>query len=139
MDTTTAHQLLHPRSWKAARGYSNGMVATGRLIFVAGQIGWNKDQIFESDDLADQTRQSLSNVVSVLAEAGAKPVHITRLTWFITDKKDYLARLAHIGKAYQDVMGRHFPTMTMVQVAALIEDEAKVEIEATAVLPWPAG
>lgn len=135
METEPAHQLLHPRNWKAAKGYSNGVLAEGRAVFIAGQIGWNGDQVFESGDLVEQTRQALSNVVAVLAEAGGKPEHIVRMTWYITDKRDYLARLEGIGAAYRSVMGRHFPAMTMVQVAALIEDEAKVEIEATAVIP----
>jgi enamine deaminase RidA (YjgF/YER057c/UK114 family) len=135
MEMKQAHHSLHPHGWKAAKGYSNGVLAEGQTVFVAGQIGWNKDQMFESNDLVGQTRQALSNIVAVLAEGGGKPEHITRMTWFITDKRDYLSRLGEIGEAYRDVMGRHFPAMTMVQVVALIEDEAKVEIEATAVIP----
>jgi enamine deaminase RidA (YjgF/YER057c/UK114 family) len=129
------HQLLHPRNWKRAKGYVNGMAAQGRTVFVAGQVGWNADQRFESQDFVAQTRQALANVVAVVREAGGAPEHITRLTWYITDKKEYLARLAEVGEAYRSVMGTHFPAMTMVQVVALVEDEAKVEIEATAVLP----
>ena len=129
------HTLLHPRSWKPARGYANGVLAQGRTVYVGGQIGWNGDQIFESTDLVAQTAQVLRNIAAVVAEAGGRPEHITRMTWFITDKRDYLANLSEIGAAYRSVMGRHFPAMTMVQVVALIEDEAKVEIEATAVLP----
>jgi len=129
------HQLLHPRHWKRAKGYANGIAAEGRIVFVAGQIGWNADQKFESQDFVAQTRQALQNIVAVVREAGGAPEHITRLTWFITDKKEYLSRLAEVGEAYRSVMGTHFPAMTMVQVVALVEDEAKVEIEASAVMP----
>jgi enamine deaminase RidA (YjgF/YER057c/UK114 family) len=129
------HQMLHPRHWKRAKGYANGIAAEGRIVFVAGQIGWNADQKFESQDFVAQTRQALENIVAVVREAGGTPEHITRLTWFITDKKEYLSRLAEVGDAYRSVMGTHFPAMTMVQVVALVEDEAKVEIEAQAVLP----
>ena len=101
---------------------------------MAGQIGWNSEQEFESDDFVVQVRQALANIVAVLAEAGAGPEHIMRLTWYVTDKNEYLARLDEVGQAYRDVLGRHFPAMTLVQVAALVEDRAKVEIEATAVL-----
>jgi enamine deaminase RidA (YjgF/YER057c/UK114 family) len=131
----TAHQLLHPRSWKPAKGYANGVAAEGRMIFLAGQIGWNAEQKFESRDFVAQTRQALRNIVAVLQEAGGMPEHVTRLTWFVTDKKEYLSRLADVGEAYRSVMGKHFPAMTMVQVVALIEDDAKVEIEALAVVP----
>jgi enamine deaminase RidA (YjgF/YER057c/UK114 family) len=129
------HQLLHPRHWKRAKGYANGIAAEGRIVFVAGQIGWNAEQKFESQDFVAQTRQALQNIVAVVREAGGAPEHITRLTWFITDKKEYLSRLAEVGEAYRSVMGTHFPAMTMVQVVALVEDEAKVEIEASAVMP----
>jgi enamine deaminase RidA (YjgF/YER057c/UK114 family) len=129
------HQMLHPRHWKRAKGYANGIAAEGRIVFVAGQIGWNADQKFESQDFVAQTRQALENIVAVVREAGGTPEHITRLTWFITDKKEYLSRLAEVGDAYRSVMGTHFPAMTMVQVVALVEDAAKVEIEASAVLP----
>jgi enamine deaminase RidA (YjgF/YER057c/UK114 family) len=129
------HRFLHPRHWKRARGYANGIAAEGQIVFVAGQVGWNADQKFESEDFVTQTRQALQNIVAVVREAGGTPEHITRLTWFITDKKEYLSRLAEIGEAYRSVMGTHFPAMTMVQVVALVEDEAKVEIEASAVLP----
>jgi enamine deaminase RidA (YjgF/YER057c/UK114 family) len=128
------HQLLHPRHWKRAKGYANGIAAEGRMVFVAGQIGWNADQKFESQDFVAQTRQALQNIVAVVREAGGAPEHITRLTWFITDKKEYLSRLAEVGEAYRSVMGTHFPAMTMVQVVALVEDGAKVEIEASAVI-----
>jgi enamine deaminase RidA (YjgF/YER057c/UK114 family) len=128
-------QFLHPRHWKRAKGYANGIAAEGRMVFVAGQIGWNADQKFESQDFVAQTRQALQNIVAVVREAGGAPEHITRLTWFITDKKEYLSRLAEVGEAYRSVMGTHFPAMTMVQVVALVEDAAKVEIEASAVIP----
>ena len=127
-------EMLNPRNWKPAKGYANAVAASGRTVFVGGQIGWNGDQQFETDDFVGQTRQALENIRDILAEAGAAPDRITRMTWFITDKREYLSRLAEVGEAYRSVMGRHFPAMTMVQVAALIEDRAKVEIEATAVL-----
>ena len=129
------HQLLHPRHWKRAKGYANGIAAEGRIVFVAGQIGWNANQKFESQDFVVQIRQALQNIVAVVREAGGAPEHITRLTWFITDKEEYLSRLAEVGEAYRSVMGSYFPAMTMVQVVALVEDEAKVEIEASAVTP----
>jgi len=131
----TTLRFLHPRHWKSAKGYANGIVAAGRTVFVAGQVGWNADQQFESRDFVAQTRQALENVVAVVREAGGTPEHIARLTWYITDKREYVSRLPEVGAAYRSVMGRHFPAMTMVQVAALIEDDAKVEIEAAAVLP----
>lgn len=129
------HQILHPTSWLPAKGYVNGIAVTGRQVFIAGQIGWDAEQRFASDDFAEQTDQALANIVAVLTEAGGRPEHIVRLTWYITDKREYLANLKAVGAAYRRHIGRHFPTMTMVQVVALIEDRAKVEIEATAVLP----
>jgi len=129
------HKTLDPKGWKPARGYANGMVARGRTIFLAGQIGWNADQEFESDDFIDQTRQALSNIAILLAEAGATPEHLVRLTWFVKSKKEYLAALEDLGAAYRDTMGRNFPAMSVVQVVALVEDRARVEIEATAVIP----
>jgi enamine deaminase RidA (YjgF/YER057c/UK114 family) len=132
---TDAHILLHPRSWKKAKGFANGVVAEGRLVFLAGQIGWNAEQKFESGDFVGQARQALANIVTLVEEAGGTAQHITRLTWFVTDKKEYLTRLRELGDAYRAVMGKHFPAMTLVQIAALVEDDAKVEIEATAVLP----
>ncbi|KAA0012645.1 RidA family protein [Billgrantia pellis] len=135
MNDASDHRLLHPAHWKTAVGYANGVLATGRTIFVGGQIGWNADQIFESDDFAAQVHQALANIVEILREAKAGPEHVVRLTWYVTDKREYLARLKEVGAAYREVMGKHFPAMTMVQVADLIEDRAKVEIEATAVLP----
>lgn len=129
------HQLLHPRNWKPAIGYANGILADGQTVYVGGQIGWNGDQVFESDDFIEQIRQTLQNIVDILAEADAGPEHLVRLTWYIKDKREYLARLKEVGAAYRSVLGKHFPAMTMVQVADLVEDEAKVEIEATAVIP----
>ena len=131
----SVHEELHPANWAKPKGYANGIAAEGRLVFIGGQIGWTGDQRFEAGDLAGQTRQTLANILAVLAEAGGGPEHITRMTWYIVDKQDYLANLREIGAAYRDVMGKHFPAMAMVQVAGLIEDEAKVEIEATAVIP----
>ena len=129
-------KTLNPKDWAKPKGYANGMAARGTMVFVAGQIGWNgATGAFESDDFVAQTRQALANILAVLREAGAGPEHITRLTWFITDKREYMARQAEIGKAYREVLGRHFPAMAVVQVTALIEDRAKVEIEATAVVP----
>jgi enamine deaminase RidA (YjgF/YER057c/UK114 family) len=133
--TQTTHQFLHPRNWKTTKGYANGVAAEGRTIFLAGQIGWNAEQKFASRDFVAQTRQALRNIVAIVQEAGGNAEHVTRLTWFVTDKKEYLSRLAEVGEAYRSVMGKHFPAMTMVQVAGLIEDDAKVEIEALAVVP----
>jgi enamine deaminase RidA (YjgF/YER057c/UK114 family) len=130
-------QFLHPKHWARARGFSNGIAAEGRQVFVAGQVGWNAEQQFTSDDFAAQVEQALANIVAVLGEAGARPEHIVRLTWYVTDKQEYTARLRDVGEAYRRVLGRHFPTMTLVQVVALVEDRAKVEIEATAVVPGP--
>jgi len=129
------NRTLLPPGWKKPKGYANGIAAQGTLVFVAGQIGWNEREDFESDVFAAQVRQALKNVVAVLKEAGAGPEHVTRLTWYVTDKQEYLASLAEVGSAYRDLMGRNFPTMTLVEVRALVEDRAKVEIEATAVIP----
>jgi len=131
----TTHTTLQPAGWAKPKGYANGVAAEGKLVFVGGQIGWNAQNRFECHDLVGQVRQTLQNVVDVLAEAGAKPEHVTTMTWYLTDKKEYLANLQGIGKAYRETMGRHFPAMAVVQVTALIEDEAKVEIQATAVVP----
>jgi enamine deaminase RidA (YjgF/YER057c/UK114 family) len=128
-------QFLHPKGWAPAKGFANGVAATGRQIFVAGQVGWNAQQRFESDDFVAQVEQALANIVAVLAEADARPEHLVRLTWYITDKREYLARLPEVGGVYRRTIGRHFPAMSLVQVAALLEDRAKVEIEATAVVP----
>jgi len=129
------HTILQPEGWVRPVGYANGMAAQGRIIFVGGQIGWNAECRFETDDLVEQVTQALRNVVAVLAEAGGGPEHLTSLTWYFVDKQDYLSRLKEIGQAYREVVGRHYPTMAAVQVAALIEDRAKVEIQAVAVLP----
>jgi enamine deaminase RidA (YjgF/YER057c/UK114 family) len=132
-------RILQPPGWSQPRGYSNGVAAEGTLVFVAGQVGWNAQCAFESDDLVAQTRQALENVVAVLSEAGAGPRDITRMTWYITDKHEYLADTREIGRAYRDTIGDHYPAMTLVQVAALLEDRAKVEIEVTAVVGRDAG
>jgi len=129
------HRQLHPASWKKAIGYANGILAEGRTVWLGGQIGWTGDQVFEAKDLPGQTRQALQNIVDVLAEAGGSPEHIVRMTWYVVDKQEYLSNLKAVGEAYRTVMDKHFPAMTMVQVVALIENEARVEIEATAVLP----
>ncbi len=128
-------RTLLPPGWKRPKGYANGIEAQGRLIFVAGQIGWNAEEIFESDDLGVQALQALRNVMAVIAEAEAKPHHIVRMTWYIIDKVDYRAKAKEIGAAYREVMGNHYPVMSLVEVKALLEDRAKVEIEATAVIP----
>jgi enamine deaminase RidA (YjgF/YER057c/UK114 family) len=128
-------QILHPPGWAPARGYANGVVASGRMVFLGGQIGWDGQQRFVSDDFIAQAEQALRNIVAVLAEAGGGPEHIVRLTWYVVDREAYLARQKELGQAYRAVMGKHFPAMTMVQVVALAEAEAKIEIEATAVLP----
>ena len=128
-------RVLQPPEWTPPRGYSNGIEAEGRLVFVAGQIGWNGQAEFDTDDFASQVRQALANIVAILAEAGAEPRHITRMTWYITDKAEYLASVREVGAAYREVIGANYSTMTLVQVAALLEDRAKVEIEATAVVP----
>lgn len=129
------HEILHPRHWKPARGYANGVAAEGRMVFTGGTIGWNADQVFETDDFVGQVEQALKSIVEVLAEAGALPEHLVRLTWYVTDKREYLDRLRELGVVYKAVIGRHYPAMALVQVVALVEDRAKVEIEATAVIP----
>jgi len=129
------HQIIQPEGWKPAQGYANAVVASGPTIFLAGQIGWNADQIFETDDVVGQVGQALRNIQTILAEAGGSSDHLVRLTWFVTDKRDYLQNQKAIGMIYRDVIGRHFPAMSVVEVSALLEDRAKVEIEATAVLP----
>jgi enamine deaminase RidA (YjgF/YER057c/UK114 family) len=127
--------VVQPEAWAAPKGYANGIVAEGRQVYIAGQIGWSADAKLVSSDFVAQVEQALSNVVQVLAAAGGEPAHITRLTWYLTDKSEYMSRQKEIGAAYRRVIGRHFPAMSAVVVAALIEDGAKVEIEATAVLP----
>ena len=126
--------ILQPPGWARAKGYANGIAARGTQVFVGGQIGWNAQQQFESDDFIAQVAQALRNIAAVLKEAGAGPEHMVRMTWYITDRVEYNARLKELGQAYREVMGRNFPAMTCVQVAALVERRAKVEIEVTAVV-----
>ena len=126
---------LLPTGWPRPRGYANGVAASGRLVFVAGMIGWDAQGVFHTDDLAGQVRQALQNVVDVLHEGGAAPQHIVRMTWYVTDKREYLAQARAIGQAFRDVIGHFDIAMTAVEVSALIEDRAKVEIEVTAVVP----
>lgn len=133
--TGSPHEFLNPKSWRQARGYSNGVAASGRMIFLGGLIGWNGDQEFETDDFVGQTAQTLRNIVEVLREGGAEPHHLVRLTWYVLDKQEYLARLPEIGVAYREILGRHYPAMALVQVGGLVEDRARLEIEATAVVP----
>ena len=128
-------RLLHPENWAPTSGFSNGVAAEGRQVFVAGQVAWNARQEIVDDDFVAQVEQALRNIVDILAEADARPEHIVRLTWYIIDKREYLARSTEVGQAYRRVVGRHFPAMTLVQVMALLDDRAKVEIEATAVVP----
>ena len=128
-------KTILPEGWPRPKGYANGIVAEGKLLFIAGQIGWNEREEFESDDFVAQVEQALKNIVAVLNAAGGKPEHIARLTWYVTDKKEYLSRLVDVGAAYRRTLGSVFPTMSLVQVVALVEDRAKVEIEATAVIP----
>ena len=129
------HEILQPEGWAKPVGYANGVAARGRLVFVGGQVGWTGEQRWETDDFAGQVRQTLENIVAVLAEAGAKPEHITTMTWYFTDKQEYLANLKGVGQAYREVIGKHFPAMAAVEVTALVEDRAKVEIQAMAVVP----
>jgi len=128
-------QILKPAHWPRPNGYSNGIAATGRQVFVSGQVGWDADGKFSSSRLADQVKQALKNICTVLAEAQSGPQHIVRLTWYLTSREEYFADLENIGLAYRDVMGKSYPAMSVVQVVALVEPEAKVEIEATAVVP----
>jgi enamine deaminase RidA (YjgF/YER057c/UK114 family) len=128
-------QTLQPPGWAPAKGYANGISTRGRMVFVAGMIGWNAQCQFETDDFVQQCRQSLCNIVQTLACAGAGPQHVVRMTWYVTDKNEYLRRSRELGQAYQEIMGRNYPVMTLVQVSALLEDRAQVEIEATAVVP----
>ena len=126
---------LQPPDWAEPRGYANGVMARGALIFVGGQIGWNAAQQFESDDFIAQTRQALLNIVAVLNAGGAGPEHMVRMTWYVTNRAEYLASLKELGTAYREIMGKNFPAMTCVEVAGLVEDRARIEIEVTAVLP----
>jgi enamine deaminase RidA (YjgF/YER057c/UK114 family) len=128
-------QILQPLGWAAPRGYANGIAASGRIVFVSGQVGWNAQGRFEATDFVGQARQALANVVAVLREAGARPEHIARMTWYVVDRREYLASYKALGAAYREVIGNHYPAMSAVEVAALVEDGARVEIEATAVIP----
>ena len=127
--------ILQPAGWARPRGYANGVAASGRTVSVSGMIGWDGQGVFHTEDFAGQVRQALQNVVEVLAEAGAGPEHIVRMTWYVVDKREYLGAQKEIGAAYRDIIGRHYPAMTAVQVAGLIEDKARVEIEVTAIVP----
>lgn len=129
------HTILQPEGWAKPSGYANGVSARGRTVFVGGQVGWNAECQFESDDFVAQVRQTLSNIVAILAEGGAEPQHITTMTWYFIDKAEYLSNLKGVGQAYRDVIGRHFPAMAAVQVVGLVEDRARIEIQATAVVP----
>ena len=131
----TAHQSLLPPGWKRPRGYANGIAASGRMVFTAGVVGWDADERFTAPDLAGQFRQVLVNTLAILAEGGAGPDHIVRMTWYITSREDYLAQIAEIGAAYRDLIGRTYPAMAVVEVAALVETAAKIEIETIAIVP----
>jgi len=128
-------EFLQPANWPRPKGYASGVAAKGKMVFVSGMIGWDGEGVFRAPDLAGQVRQALANIVTVLAEAGARPEHIVRMTWYVVDKREYIAAYPRIGVAYREIIGRHFPAMTAVEVAALIEDAAKVEIEVTAIIP----
>ncbi len=128
-------EILQPPGWAAPRGYANGIAASGRIVFVSGQVGWNAQGRFEATDFVAQARQALANVVAVLGEAGARPEHIARMTWYVVDKREYVASSKALGAVYREVIGNHYPAMTAVEVAALVEDGARVEIEVTAVIP----
>jgi enamine deaminase RidA (YjgF/YER057c/UK114 family) len=128
-------QVLQPPGWARAKGFSNGIAATGKLVFIAGQIGWTGQGEWRDRSFAGQFRQAMQNIVEVLAQAGGQPQHIVRLTWYVLDKQEYLAALREVGAAYRELMGKHYPTMAVVQVSGLMEDEARLEIEATAVIP----
>ena len=127
--------ILQPPGWARAKGFSNGIAASGKLVFIAGQVGWTGEGEWKSRDFAGQFRQALANILEVLAQADGKPEHIVRLTWYVLDKREYLDSLKAVGTAYRELMGKHYPTMAVVQVSGLVEDEARLEIEATAVLP----
>jgi enamine deaminase RidA (YjgF/YER057c/UK114 family) len=128
-------EFLQPPGWARPKGYSNGVVCKGRMVFVAGQVGWDEQEKFRTDDLVGQVRQSLTNIVGILAQAGARPADIVRMNWYLADQKEYNARLAEIGEVYRTIIGKHFPAMTALQVAGFVEDGAKIEIEVTAMLP----
>jgi enamine deaminase RidA (YjgF/YER057c/UK114 family) len=137
--TDTGFDILQPKGWAPPRGYANGVVAEGRQVFIAGQVGWTADAQIVSDDFAAQAEQALKNIVAILAEAGGAPRHLTRLSWYVTDKETYVAQRKQIGAAYRRVIGKHYPAMTLLVVAGLLEEGAKVEIEATAVIPKGEG
>ena len=128
-------QILHPAGWARPKGYSNGIAATGRMVFVSGMVGWDAQERFQATDLVGQVRQALTNIVAVLAEGGARTEHIARMTWYLRDKRAYVAAWREIGAAYREIIGKHYPAMTAVEVSDLIEDAALVEIEVTAVVP----
>jgi enamine deaminase RidA (YjgF/YER057c/UK114 family) len=128
-------EILQPPEWARPRGYSNGISARGRMVFLSGMVGWDGECVFQASDFIGQARQALRNIVEVLAQGDAGPEHIVRMTWYVVDKQEYVAAYKEIGAAYREIIGRHFPTMTAVQVVALIEDQARVEIEVTAVVP----
>jgi enamine deaminase RidA (YjgF/YER057c/UK114 family) len=128
-------RIVQPEGWPRPRGYANGVLADGRLLFISGQVAWDEKEQFVSDDIVEQVRQALKNTLTMLAAGGAKPEHVARMTWYLTDKREYLARYKEIGAVYREHMGKHYPAMSMVEVSALMEDRAKVEIEVTAVIP----
>lgn len=128
------HRIVHPEGWARAKGYANGVLTADGRLYVGGQIGWTAEQVFETDDFIGQMEQALKNILAIVEAAGGRAEHITRLTWYVTDKREYVARQSEIGAVYRRVLGRHFPAMTMVVVSALVEDRALVEIEATAEL-----
>jgi enamine deaminase RidA (YjgF/YER057c/UK114 family) len=132
-----AHRIIQPAGWAAAKGYANGVLTADGTLYVGGQIGWEADQVFRTHDFIGQMEQALRNIMAVVEAAGGGAEHLVRLTWYVVDKKEYLARQAEVGQAYRRVLGRNFPAMTMVVVAGLVEDEALLEIEATAVIPHP--
>ena len=128
-------KILQPPGWARAKGFSNGIAAKGNLVFIAGQIGWTGEGKWEARDFAGQFKQTIKNILEILAQANGKPEHIVRLTWYVLDKQEYLNSLKGVGEAYRELMGKHYPTMAVVQVSGLVESQAKLEIEATAVLP----
>ena len=132
-------KILQPKDWPRPKGYSNGVMSEGCMVFVSGQVGWNKDEKFEATDFPGQFRQTLENTLAVLAEAGAGPEHIVRMNWYLTDKREYLKAIPEVGAIYRQLIGKHFPAMAVMEVSALIEDEAKIEIETTAVIPHTIG
>ncbi|PKR57065.1 RidA family protein [Thalassospira lohafexi] len=129
------HKIVQPDGWREPKGYANGVLAEGATLYIGGQIGWNADQVFVAKDFVGQMEQALINISDVLQAGGGRPEHLTRLTWYVTDKQEYLAKQREVGQAYRRVLGKNFPAMTMVVVSALVEDEAMIEIEATAVIP----